>query len=359
MIEMGDLGVPTVNGTLTTGNLAWRVTHALTGANVGLPNDCAYVTTQWVNYGNSDNQVTSGSLLINAPIGGLFGSATLINVNQGTDYSYDPVAIEDFSATALHYRPGSTNPSLSNATPSSTVVRTNAANTGRELVSTAWGPGRGVDAISAVLMHSAVMNEYALDATLNAGTDWVVTFPTKSLYVNPVGTPVYNPTGGQTATLPFTKAPRSSSTSTTWAACEPVTMGLYDREEKKPNGSIDFSPAPITGNTLCWESNVITFNNSNVLGSLKVPMNLTSPYANGWMSLTFTGGQTLTSPASATTIIDPANPSTYTTGTAVYNGLPVIGFAVQKYVNGNVAGVLSNYGGAYIHKYVRSFAGGN
>jgi len=32
----------------------------------------------------------------------------------------------------------------------------------------------------------------------------------------------------------------------------------------------------------------------------------------------------------------------------------VIGFGVQKYVNGNMGGVLSNYGGNFVHKYQRS-----
>ena len=34
--------------------------------------------------------------------------------------------------------------------------------------------------------------------------------------------------------------------------------------------------------------------------------------------------------------------------------LPVIGFAVQDFSNGNVGGVLSNYGGLFSHKYVRN-----
>jgi hypothetical protein len=38
-------------------------------------------------------------------------------------------------------------------------------------------------------------------------------------------------------------------------------------------------------------------------------------------------------------------------GGPAYIGLPVTGFAVEKYVNGNVGGVLSNYGGSFIHKY--------
>ena len=298
----------------------------------------------------------------------MFGSATLINVSQGTDYSYDPVAIEDFYATlnvtdSLHFRPGSTSPSLANATPSSTVIRSGFDSIGvprREMVTTTWDPLQGKDAVSAVLMHSAVMNEYAVDSSISAGTDWVVTFPTKSLYVNPLGSPLFNASTFGSFQRPFTKPARTSSSSTAWAACESVTMTVYDREERRPSGNVDFSPAPITGNTLCWESNVISFNNSNVLGSQKVLLNVPTSYQNGWMALTFSGAQALPSPTGMTQVTYPTVPplpSTYTNGTTTYNGLPAVGFAVEKYVNGNVGGVLSNYGGAFIHKYARSFTG--
>jgi hypothetical protein len=39
----------------------------------------------------------------------------------------------------------------------------------------------------------------------------------------------------------------------------------------------------------------------------------------------------------------------------VYQGLPMIGFAVQQYINGSLpGGILSNYGGAYLHRYQRN-----
>src|SRR5437763_1731347 len=40
------------------------------------------------------------------------------------------------------------------------------------------------DAVSAVLMHNQVINEYVLDPGTKSGTDWVITFPTKRFYVN-------------------------------------------------------------------------------------------------------------------------------------------------------------------------------
>src|SRR5213075_392540 len=55
-------------------------------------------------------------------------------------------------------------------------------------VITDWSiTNRPVDAVSAVLMHNQVINEYAIDPGLLANTDWVVTMPTKNKYVH-VGT---------------------------------------------------------------------------------------------------------------------------------------------------------------------------
>ena len=71
--------------------------------------------------------------------------------------------------------------------------------------------------------------------------------------------------------------------------------------------------------------------------------NLAVDYDNGWLELGFTGvGRTLTS--------DEGD---------VYNGLPTVGFAVQKYVNGTLDnGVLSNYAGVVQHKNRRLITSG-
>jgi hypothetical protein len=43
------------------------------------------------------------------------------------------------------------------------------------------------------------------------------------------------------------------------------------------------------------------------------------------------------------------------TNDETYWGLPVIGFSVQQYVNDVLpSGVLSNYGGSFGHKYIRT-----
>jgi hypothetical protein len=43
-------------------------------------------------------------------------------------------------------------------------------------------------------------------------------------------------------------------------------------------------------------------------------------------------------------------------GTLTVAGLPVQGFAAQRYVNGNLNGILSNYGANFDHRYQRSIS---
>lgn len=346
IIEMG----PVAGDTTDTTNkpFAWRITHAATTTG-WKPNDCAWVSDQFAN----GVEATTLTPYVNAPTGGLFGSGTLINVAQGVDYSYDPVALDAFTTSIYHTNPGSTSPSLASADPVSTVIRR--ATGAQEAVTTTWANGRS--AVSAVLAHTTVMNEYTVETGLNAGTDWVVTFPTKRAHLlGSFGAWGITSTGNTVGfEPPFTKAPRDATLDLTtwlkWRACEPVTIKRWDREEQT-SGSIDFSPTPPGGNTLCYEANVITFKNTNVLGSVNT-LNLSNVYDNGWARISFST-QSLSRAAGFTTV------NGTSAGSATYGGLPAVGFAVQKYVNGSVGGVLSNYGGSFIHKYSRSIVtGGN
>jgi len=271
------------------------------------------------------------------PTGGLIGGITLINVNSGSDYTADAVALDNFSDRSQYSGAGSTLPNLAQASPAiSTVVANNAVFT------SAWPAGP--DAVSAVLMHDQVMNEFVLDAGTNSGTDWVVTMPTKRFYVGlGTGTPAelfqrnFNKTDG---------------------ACDDVSLNIYDREENTTSTPLDFSPPPPTQtNSLCFEANVITFNNSNVLGSANVA-NVPTSFEHGWLNLGFEPAS-VTAPihtlAATTLRIDAFG--TATQGTATYTGLPVVGFAVQSFANGaitvNGTSVLSNYGGNFVQKGTR------
>ena len=129
------------------------------------------------------------------------------------------------------------------------------------------------DPVSAVLMHDSVLNEFVLDTVTASGTDWVVTFPTKRFYVD-IGT-------GAAPKL-FQRNFNGNS-----GACDDVTLNIYDREEKTTTTPTTFSPPPPTfTNSICWEANIITFNNSNVLGSQN-SANINTSFQDGWLHLGF------------------------------------------------------------------------
>ena len=296
-------------GVITDATVEAAVTHSS-----GVPADCSVVQSA------SMTMNTGGTNPVVQPSGGLGGTASLLNVANGTDFGYDAVALADFSTANIWFAAGDIRPDMRSALPTTSRVFKGGA-----VTTTSWTGSTGnaaVNAVSAVLMHDNVINEYVLDTATLSGTDWVVTMPTKRYYV---------PVEGDSATpiAPFTEE------FTPTGACEVVAINYWDREEQAPaGGAVDFSPPPpgAPASSLCWETTVVTFNNSDVLGSsnsVNIPVN----FENGWARLSF--AQTYSSSAA------PVH---------TYVGLPVVGFMVQDFVNGNVGGVLSNYGGNFNHK---------
>lgn len=283
------------------------------------PANCDAVDAAW----NSGGAFTGAGIALTEPAGGLYGYGVLIDGAAGTDVTYDAVALDAFTDTVNHTDPGSLLPSLNQASPEDAVVFTGGA-------ATTLSFADGIDAVSAAIMKSSIANDFVLDSSVNAETSWVVTFPTKREYVN-----------AATASDPFTVAWSTANTQ----ACEPISITYYNREEQGiAPGANDFSPTPpgAAPISLCFEANVINFNNSDVLhASDRVTRKLEVVHSDGWLTLglTATAANNLLNPASST----PA-------GTTAINGLPVLGFAAQKYVNGSVGGVLANYAGSVTHK---------
>jgi hypothetical protein len=283
-------------------------------------------------------------------VGGLFGGMTLINVNDGTDFTEDAVALDNFAGGGSNpanggYTPaGTTTPDLTFASPPVSQVLANNA-----VYTSSWATGP--DPVSAVLIHNQVLNVYVLDSGTKSQTDWVVTFPTKRFYVK---------TGTGLAPLLFQRNFNDGA-----GSCDDVSLNIYDREERTTTTPLTFSPPPPTqGNALCWEANVITFNAtalgppvvSNVLASVNTA-NINTTFQNGWLNLgffpaTITGSvHTLANTATSITSIGGA---TTTGNTVTYFGLPLVGFEVESYTNGTLSvggvNVLSTFGGNFVHK---------
>jgi hypothetical protein len=185
------------------------------------PYDCEALVDAWTdNFGSADgvwfDEATSGSACepyeedgdvsgcqaftgTTRNSGGLFGGAAIVNPNNGTMFSYDAKAVQGYDKTddGVHYLPGSIFPSLNSGDQQTAYVFFGVP---QDRAVELFYP-RSVDAVSAVFMHENIMNEYASDADLNAGTEWIVTFPTKNFYVDlpllgQVETSTWVPVGG-------------------------------------------------------------------------------------------------------------------------------------------------------------------
>ena len=383
VIEMASMveGVkPAANATAPAeGNIEWAAKHV-----EGVPNSCAALVDAWTTYPTNTATSAKDTIFGQAwidnrgfglaePKGGLFGAASIINVDAGTMFSFNAVALENFwkgeeSAEKRHAVPGIDAPNLS-----STDNTTSHVLFGGVMVDQTFD--LGVQAVTAALAQSAIFNEYVTDASIGAQTEWVVTFPTKRYHTDPA-----------TVIAPFTQAWTYAASSNAKPACESFELAFWDREEESVSeapGSARppvFSPSPNIADsvvkpdfTLCSEANVIAFSDVDAevgaaSGILAEParadglgfVNFGLPFDSGWAEIDL-----VTSITEGTGGVD-RNPrgremaqANVTTGDfgeeAVIQGLPVVGFAVTTYTNGELAsGALANYGGTFNHRGSRS-----
>jgi hypothetical protein len=303
------------------------ITHVQAGTpNAGIPGDC--------------NKLASSSYKADmvTPTSDLGGSAVIINVGEGTFYAYNADALNEFTSVAFT--------DDGSVLDYDSLLRANSAGStypgGAIAVLTMDGNKplsldyrRGIDAVSAVFMADAISNDYLVDASLGANTDWIITLPTKRFYTDPAFA-----TSGS-AQPPFYDlflAPGISN----------VGFGFrtYDREEGTTTDCDSGCPAQPPKN-LPYEVNALTFSDptatqaSGVLGSALTTR--VASYGNsGWAQLD----------------LNPAGePHLLTAGTAengtsvVLKGLPVTGFMVYNVINSNAQpGKLANYSGLFPHR---------
>ena len=392
IIEMGVVanGVDAASSPATV--LGTTIATAVKHGSTGIPANCAVIQVDGL-LGGAGNP-TNGSDM-REPVGGLTGNGIIINAASGTEFAYTPIALDNFFnpifSASLYFDPGQVSPQLSNAFPFRSDVFVATAGTPAVLTVSDWGAApssstSGIDAVSAVLMRSAIINEY--DISPNFKTDWVVTQPTKRAYVFPVAVPI-----GPFANLFTGTAPNATS-------CDPVLVTGYDREEAPyfQTTGISFSPRPagsVAGfGNICYEATVITIapfgvvppavntaSGSSIFGSvnngfINLPANGTTGtppapnYTAGWIGLYPT--------ATTSTPVGSNHPGQFMSGggslavtttllasgglrgalqvhsDAVarrYRGLPVIGFqATQALLSGQ------GYGGIFAHKFNRTIS---
>jgi len=345
-LEMIEMGVVTDEPAPSTFNPATDATHV---ANTGVPANCGDLVAAWAPGGEWFN-LPNRAIIPN--FGGLFGGGTLINVELGTSVGYKAITLDSFlngetavpPFTTQHTAPGSLLPNLTSASPESVVF------TQGGVVSSTWAAGirSSAEAVSAVFMHDNVYNEFVTEAITAAGTDWVVTFPTKRFHVGIDDPSIDDPPAGSPDNLFF---PPFTDDFWLGGACETVLLsGQYGREEEVAVGDVDFSPQPPGGvNQLCWEVNVVTFNNSDVLGS-QLLANINTLTENGWQQINFPLLPGLTSDFVGVfdghTMVDDAG--------LTYFGLPTLGFSVQNFLRGDAS---ANYSGLFRHSFSRLISG--
>ncbi len=388
--EMIEMGVVT-DDTATAKRLgsAEAATHIVTDDGPR-PRDCDQLVDNWTIFGVGPNGmwIQDHTLDISRGNGGLFGGAAIINVDNGTMYSYDARALQGYDNSDdahLHFIPGDIQPGLNDGNRTDATVFFGEPLA--EAVTLSYP--RPVDAVSAVFMKENIMNEYNIQSELNAQSEWVITFPTKNFYVDPSIAPAaafFIPDttdpgcNGWDPGEPFPPYPGTQTLlPTEWQqcqyleqvgfftdpfttlfngeACELAFLSVWNREESPVGapGNIPpiVSPPPPGGSpggsfTLCYETNVLRFgagpvpaDGSEILkSSASTVRNVTLPpdHVNGWANINFH--------------------YTDSEGVPVHRdwagliGLPVMGFWAEQFENGFLFGgtVLANYGGLFDHK---------
>lgn len=342
VIEMGTL-VDISNGSATAATHVLKDVAGPGGATVEVPRpaNCQQLVDAWTVFGGLNGYwIDDPAIDHDMPSGGLFGGASIINVGDGTMFSYNADAIDAFSTAILHTDPGDIFPNLDSGDDVSNVFISGVVDTQE------WDSG--VEAVSATVLYDTVMNEYVIGGNANAQSEWVVNFPTKRFYVDGAFAIAPPPVD------PFTVA-------WTGDACEPVSFRFWDREEAPSNPQIIppiISPPPPTPPgagpfTLCYEANVIRFANSDggqptipvpteseILQEPRFATILMGDFDAGWLRFEFNPGDT------------PVHFTRPSDAGIQYLGLPTIGFWVNTFSNGTLGGgtVLANYGGTFKHR---------
>jgi hypothetical protein len=405
MIEMGTLNNDSARA--ATEDLPARMgsataaTHVVADDGSHLPRDCEQLVRNWTDYDVGpasrpdpldgmwfDEALFGGDGQAHTDTernsGGLFGSAAIVNVQNGTMFTYDPKAVQGFDKTddGMHYVPGTIHPSLDDGDQ---FVATIFFGTPTNRAVDLYYP-KSVDAVSALFMHDNIMNEFTIEDDLAAATEWLFTFPTKSFYVDIGDVSIWTPNpedpgcNGWDPGEPFPPWNGTGPKPPGWEQCEyletdfgafrpPFTsafngeaceFALYENWDREEFPSIPgepgtrppvVSPAPpgppprpdVAPFELCYEVNILRFGVDSVFETdSDLFLVVEDTPASGWANVNFN-------------FVGPEDHEFE--GIELHQdmnglvGLPVIGFAAEHFVNAFVTdGVLANYGGLFGHK---------
>ena len=296
--------------------------------------NCVELVNLWADSGLWRTDPSSG---ISPPNGRLRGSASLINVPQGTMYSFVARALTEFSDIQQHSPPEDPLPDLTSAHD----VGTNGGETtswvcsGMACVEDTWS--RPVDAVAAAMMAHELQGEFNNASNIGAETEVVLTFPLRSFYAM--------------ESHAFHENPQ-------------VLLEIRDRDGRGDDGGARFGCIPELS-SFCrgtWSLqavqpidalsvDILSFGDlATDAGSVKISELLGEEYTAFFPddfapsipeSGTFWLGMETDGPATLQSISG-----------KIYFGVPVLGFALQRYTNGYLLNnlgqlVLANYGSAF------------
>lgn len=301
--------------------------------------NCDSIQQAWDNGGIWANNTNAD---ISSPTGGLSATTVLINVAEGIAIAEPVTALTGFSNQPLHFDVNNSSPDLNDGTHQSIVF-----DQGTPLTLT-WPTG--YEAVSSVLSKTSIQAQYALDETIQAKTDWIISMPTRQFHIE-----------SEMVTQPFEAPVRINPNDS--RQCEYINIdNIYDRDSTSalvdrpfPCGVIPPGAFCAVVHALCNTTSTTAFDlddgdlassifdshhtifSTGLNGFLQNERNLNSPFNHGMMKIEMrqSTNNGLDNQQNNTTV----------------NGLPLIGFSTQTYTNNNAQpGLLANYAGAFAFK---------
>ncbi|MFK8013361.1 MAG: hypothetical protein AB8B80_15075 [Marinicellaceae bacterium] len=306
-------------GTLSNANDLASAQHNTSG----VPS-CTRLTSHW--------QPPSGKWFqdpnedINPPTGNLFASVSLIDIARGIDMTYDATAIVNFSTESNHTYVGDLSPNLSTGNNLKTSISTQDG-----IIRTNWSSA--IDAVSALFMQTEVSNNYTIEPTINAQTDWVNYYPTRPFYTDPmlfdidIGSGPFEYNKENCVILRFESYNRDQQKNGIEPLIVPVLPpGIYDPQHCNGVNTVSINDVDFTQSILGSNLYMLDWIDREGFDSVYSIRN-----TEGWMKNIYNETSSL--------IGTGENGETH----EIF-GLPVLGFAAQRYINNNSApGVMANY----------------
>jgi hypothetical protein len=343
-------------GTLVDGSPS-AIAAGESGGGQAAARDCASLVNAWKAGGYWTRQPDAS--LVN-PSGGLYGTSSIVNVEQGTVLAYGAVALDGFrtdpddlfgvmSSVTLHTAPGSAHPNLGDAlnNPSTRIAEAQTDDRGNPVKATYAAPANAVDAVSAVLMAGTIFDEYVTNAGIGATTNLVFAYPTRRFYTDPA-------IAGAAAIPPFT---RTFAGIRAHEVVETIPYANADQEGGTPliHCGVDQCANRLESPGTSVEILNLGAGAGSILGSA-LAMGGTAPTSYGP-----SGQLQLVPDLSSLSIawtgigLPPLRFMRASMDHKSFAGLPVIGFAAQNLANNHAqAGVLANYSSVVPHRTAMS-----